>query len=93
MKSKKLVFVSLLLTVLMSSCMGGYYGGYNRYGYNNNYGYNNYGYNNGRYAARPYIRIVPPPIFIAPRYGYSGRNYGGNRGGYGGGHHHGRRRW
>jgi hypothetical protein len=80
MKRKQLVLVTvLLLSVLMSSCIGlqgGYYGGYNRYN-GNRYGY-----------SRPYIRVVPRPIIIAPRYGYGGR------GGYGGGgHHHGRRRW
>jgi hypothetical protein len=79
MKSKNLVFVSLLLMVLMSSCIGGYnYGGYNRYGYNNR-----------RYAARPNVRIVARPIIIAPRYGHSSRS-GANRRGYDS-HHHGRR--
>lgn len=84
MKKKMLNFALIVfLATLMSSC---FYGGRPNYGYNQGYG-QRYGYGNG-YAPRPYIRIVPPPVIIAPRYGYGyqnqrgyGRSHYGRRGG------------
>ena len=85
MKTRKLALIGLLSVALMvSSCVG--YGGY--------------GYRPSYYAPRPYVRVLPPPVFMRPpvyyyqprpNYGYRyHHNYGrnNNRRNYGG-----RRRW
>ncbi len=77
MKKKVLGFALIVvMAALMSSC---FYGGSRPYyGYNDRY---SYGY------GRPSVRVVPPPVVIAPQYGY-GRSYGNKHRS-----HHGRRRW
>ncbi len=77
---KKMIglFATCSLVVLLNSCFYGprahYYPPRADYGYGYNY----------RYAPRPYIRVVPPPMVFAPRYNYHGhRSYGGY-GGVGG---------
>ena len=84
MKTRKIALIGIFALALMaSSCVG--YGGY---GYRPNY----------YYAPRPYVRVVPPPVFVRPpayyyqprpRYHQNYRNYGrNNKRNYGG-----RRRW
>jgi len=76
MEKKFLGFALIvILAALMSSC---FYGGsrpYYDYKYRHPYAY-----------SRPPVRIVPPPVIIAPQYGY-GRSYGNKHRS-----HHGRRR-
>lgn len=87
MKTRITLFATaLLLSALMSSCF--YSGGY-RYRPD---------YYAPRYAPRPYVRVVPPPVYVRPRVyvappRYNARPRYDSRNRYNNRSYNGRRRW
>jgi hypothetical protein len=85
MKTRVTLFVTVLaLTALLSSCF------YSGNGYRRDF------YGPRYYAARPYVRVLPPPrVYVnPPRYNYRPRYESRNRYNYNhGNRYQGRRRW